>query len=180
MKSVRARAQRGPRRHALLMVAITALSAGCRVSTPVSASHRLLGTTVPVPGEPRWENSTGVGAHRSQCAQASHFLLFWSPSCERCKPWLAELDRLWRQSARPHLQPLGIASHADRDDAARVLSAYSIGLPQLVDREGTWMETYGITNLPTILVVDRCGKLVFVSSSRMPRDDIGRLYHGLE
>ncbi len=49
----------------------------------------------------------------------------------------------------------------DREHAQTVAQDHHIDFPCLLDKNGAWMKAAGIDGVPTFLVVDRDGKLVF-------------------
>jgi hypothetical protein len=55
----------------------------------------------------------------------------------------------------------------DREHAASVAKDEHITYPCLLDKQGAWMRSAGIEGVPTFLVIDREGKLVYKYKGRV-------------
>jgi hypothetical protein len=49
----------------------------------------------------------------------------------------------------------------ERGDVAETVKEHGIDYPTLLDANGTWMDSAGITGVPTFLVIDRKGRLSY-------------------
>ncbi|GAB4203018.1 MAG: hypothetical protein OHK0013_16810 [Sandaracinaceae bacterium] len=82
---------------------------------------------------------------------------FWASWCPPCRASVPALDAFAR--AHPEVSVIGVNVESDRG-AAFVRSAHdSLGAsyPTVHDHDGTLQQAYGITNLPTLLVLDGDG-----------------------
>lgn len=126
----------------LLLAAVPGL-AGCGVyARPEHAGARATVTS-------------GTAQKTARCGGSCTALLFWSPSCEACKPWLALADRLWRQNATC-ARLVGVTVDGSPDEVRAVLDAYRIAFPQTTDLGGSLQARAGIGGLPALVVTDRC------------------------
>ncbi len=146
-----------------LLLALTILASmglmGCLQGIPVGGTHPFLGRAM---------------SSNAQCGPNKTMLILWSPHCMTCKPWLAEVDRLWRQSDRT-TSVRGIVCDGDETASQAVLSKYRIDFPQLVDTRDACTNRYGVKELPRLLVLDECGRLVYASPEDLKATDLERV-----
>lgn len=88
---------------------------------------------------------------------------FWATWCEPCKEELPALELLARQHAGRGLAVYGVSFDEDREQIPGFLSRLGVTFPILWDRGGElFSERYGVSRLPTTLIVDRRGVIRFV------------------
>jgi peroxiredoxin len=61
----------------------------------------------------------------------------------------------------------------DRAAASTAAKKHGIDYPCLMDRDGAWMKAAGIQGLPSFVVVDRAGKLVYRYRGKLTPDGDG-------
>lgn len=87
-------------------------------------------------------------------------LNFWATWCPYCIREMPELDRLNSELAKDNkavILTIDVGESADR--VKKYITEKKYTLTALVDNEGSVAENYGITGLPTTIVVDRDGTL---------------------
>jgi len=85
----------------------------------------------------------------------------WASWCEACETELPALNRL-----ADHLDPstavvIGIAAGEARHTVTEFLERHPLRYPQLVDEDFRVVDTLGMRRVPTTLVIDRHGWVVF-------------------
>jgi cytochrome c biogenesis protein CcmG/thiol:disulfide interchange protein DsbE len=85
----------------------------------------------------------------------------WAPWCERCKTELPDLDRLARQLDGCGLV-VGVAVGEDAPHTAAFVHERGLGYPQVVDEEFHLADALRQTRVPTTLVIDGAGAIVYV------------------
>ena len=91
---------------------------------------------------------------------------FWATWCRPCRAVMPFLDRLHAQHRTQGLRVLGLTS----EPAARVqshLGAQPVGYTVASDARQTMLR-YAIRGLPTLIVIDRNGKVRHVSAGASP------------
>lgn len=169
---------RSRRRRAVRLTALLGALGGwlaaattCAPWTPRSARHALLG--VRLPRDLEAEVASALGPPRRPAPRCT-LLFFWAPWCERCKPWLSSLDRLQTQVRTPVV--LGVAVSSEREDVARVLRAYAVRMPQLVDADATWMRRLALDAVPRLVAVDGQGRLAYASPDEAELASLERVF----
>lgn len=93
---------------------------------------------------------------------------FFSPTCEPCKKKVPELlahrDELAKKNVKVVL--VAVLAESEPTDAARkALASWGAPSPFLVDRGDASKVEAGVTTLPTTLVLDASGRVVFRSTA---------------
>jgi len=89
-------------------------------------------------------------------------LNFWATWCLPCQRDLPMLDKLQREYKG--LTILGINTGESRDAIASFLAESKMGYPVLLSETGDIADDYLATAYPTLVLVDRAGKIVFYHS----------------
>ncbi len=88
-------------------------------------------------------------------------LNFWATWCPPCRPEKQALDRLYRSIGRRGLVVVAVADGETADEVRPVAAELGLAFPLLVDQaRHTSGGAYGVTALPTTVVIDRDGRLV--------------------
>lgn len=149
---------------ASLSVAIVALS-GCNAQRCVAPLEP------PAPTLPAQHDA------RSSCRSVPTALLFWAPSCEACKPWIASADRLWRRQATS-VRLVGVAVNGSPEEIREALAPYRVSFPQAEDSDGGAQARFGVRSIPALVVLDGCETVVRRSRDGDRVADLERLLHG--
>jgi hypothetical protein len=99
-------------------------------------------------------------------------LEFWARWCTGCKASVlrAVARREAMASSGIELVLVGVLAQDDSiADARAVLASWGVDSPFIVDRKGTILRKYGISDMPAAVVLDRNGAIQWVS----PEEDAG-------
>lgn len=146
-----------------------ALACGCAGGLPRTAAHPLLGERLRAP------TTTGASpdcAPTSESFARPTVVLVWSPWCASCKVWLTAVDRFWRQGGASRVRLVGVPTGAERADVERVLVEYDVSFPQAHDSQGAWVAAAGLDSVPRLLILDRGGRLRYVSPDDADAADV--------
>ena len=120
---------------------------------PWPRSKRQPNLTLPMlDGEP-WKLS-------GQAGQAV-LLNFWASWCEPCRAEMPALQRLSARYAQAGLQVLAVNFRESPDTVRRFVANTGMGLPVLMDADGSAAKSLGIGIFPTTVVIDRRGRIRF-------------------
>ena len=90
---------------------------------------------------------------------------FWASWCGPCAAQAPILDRVARKY-KDLVVVLGINVGESPSVAARYAKAKGLSYPILADVKGTTQELYGATVLPTVVLIDKQGKIRFLGHPR--------------
>lgn len=90
---------------------------------------------------------------------------FWATWCDACSKELGALDRLGDRARSDGGVVIGVAVGEPRATAAEFVSRHRVRFPQLVDEGFALTDALGQRRLPTTLVVDRHGRVVFTGGA---------------
>ncbi len=122
------------------------------------------------------EAGEGVGDIVSLEAERGHVVVldFWASWCGPCRQSIPVLNRVRERASANGARFYGINVERPRDLAPRqlILAHASFGalFPTVRDPDGRIQQAYGVTRLPTVVVVDRRG-LVRHAQSGVPSPD---------
>ncbi len=97
---------------------------------------------------------------------------FWASWCGPCRQEFPILDDLHRKYKPMGFTMLGVNVESDIRDAERFLSTTPVEFPILFDRENTVSGLYGVTAMPTTLLVDRQGRVRWLHRAYKPGDEV--------
>jgi peroxiredoxin len=140
--------------YSLLVVLPSLLACAAPVPAPAPAPA-LLPAVELVTSENR---AAGVDSMR---AGKVALVSFWAPWCDSC---VAELDALNRLDDRARSSGglvIGVAVGETPGSAAAFVASHKIRYPQLVDEDYKLTDALGQRRVPTTLVVDRTGHVVY-------------------
>lgn len=89
----------------------------------------------------------------------------WATWCEACAQELDALERLHARAAGRDAVVVGIDVGEPASAVASVVAARGLTYPQLVDEEFRFADALGQKRVPTTLVVDRAGRVVFTGGA---------------
>jgi thiol-disulfide isomerase/thioredoxin len=151
----------------------------------LAASHAMVGKQVPQLALPvLWEKAatpTAPGTPRAAAARNVDLaslkgnvvvLDFWAPWCGPCKHEMPVLDALARRMAPQGVMVVGVLVDQDRAGALEVLSKLNIAYPQLEDVQGQAQQAFDVRTLPSLVVLDRNGKIVAYHQGFTAEEDL--------
>jgi len=88
-------------------------------------------------------------------------LVFWATWCPECKAAIPEINAMTTDPLAGKLQILGLAFRESREKVANAVKARGIRYPVLLDERGQAARAYGIVGIPTYVLIDRRGNIVY-------------------
>jgi thiol-disulfide isomerase/thioredoxin len=96
-------------------------------------------------------------------------LSFWASWCGPCKRELPSLDSLLRQlDSTDAVRFYAVNVLESRREADAYFASEGLSLPILYDTDGRIADAFGVTALPTLILIDREGKVKFVEVGYKP------------
>ena len=96
----------------------------------------------------------------SQLRGQAVLLSFWASWCGPCRFELPELSRI--QPDYPNVKFVAVNVDRTRKDAEKFLSRVKFELPIAWDNEANILGEYGVISMPTMMLIDRNGTVVYV------------------
>jgi peroxiredoxin/outer membrane lipoprotein-sorting protein len=96
---------------------------------------------------------------------------FWATWCGPCKIELPHIQALYEEHRDDGLVVLGISNEPEAK-VRRFLESSRYTFPSLVDDEAEVAQQYGITSIPTIMIVDRQGNVVEHFIGAQPKESL--------
>lgn len=101
---------------------------------------------------------------------------FWATWCGPCQMQTPILDRVARRYEEKGLKVVGVNVHDDDHAAARKYAkAKNLSYPIVVDEAGLAQRDYAVNNLPSLVLVDREGRIVRVSRGLVDEATLDRM-----
>jgi thiol-disulfide isomerase/thioredoxin len=118
--------------------------------------------------------AAGTGSFRLDAHRGKPVLMevfaSWCGACERAAPMV---DDVYREAAKSGVVFVGVSLDDDARAAARAQQTWPIAYPVVVD-DGRVSRSYGVSLLPTFVLIDRAGKVRRVSSGVPSRRTLSR------
>lgn len=150
------------RRHedyCLLERAVVALLSLCAAWAACAADPPLIGREAP---DFALRALVGDNVRLSETRGRVVVLSFYGSRCNPCRAQLAALDRVRRTYGPAGLTVYGISIDDHAADAREFAASVDVGFPMLADPDKAVGRNYAIDRLPTIVIVDRIGKVRYV------------------
>jgi cytochrome c biogenesis protein CcmG/thiol:disulfide interchange protein DsbE len=116
---------------------------------------------------PRLELAAAGGAPKkalklSDLAGKAVLLDFWASWCGPCREQAPIVDRVSQELSGRGLVALGIVTDDEPDAARRFLAEHPVRYPSVVDEQRDAARAFGVQGLPTLVALDRSGRVVAV------------------
>lgn len=96
---------------------------------------------------------------------------FWASWCPPCREEMPSMQRAWEQLEGEGVLMLGINVGEDEDTIFRFTADYPVEFPLLLDRDSSVIKQWRVRGLPTTLVVDPDGRIVYQAIGSREWDD---------
>ena len=124
----------------------------------------------PAPG---FELPTGTGQTVSLESLRGQVVMlnFWASWCGPCRQEFPVLDAMYRKYQPMGFTLLAINVEPERADAQRFLDATPVSFPIAYDADNSVTRAYGVSAMPTTLMIDRKGQVRWVHLAYKPGDE---------
>ena len=96
---------------------------------------------------------------------------FWASWCGPCRQEFPILDQIHRKYRPLGFAMLGINVEPETPDAERFLASTPVGFPILFDRNNAVSRKFGVSGMPTTVLVDRKGRIRWLHQAYKPGDE---------
>lgn len=88
-------------------------------------------------------------------------LFFWTTWCPFCRKELRDLNQLYPELKKDDLEVLAIDVGESPDKVKSFIKGYALSFKVLLDKDTVVAQTYSILGVPTYVLVDKKGSVVF-------------------
>ncbi|HRG97825.1 MAG TPA: TlpA disulfide reductase family protein [Polyangiaceae bacterium] len=127
-------------------------------------------------------NGDALGPKTEQVALASLkgrpvLLDYWATWCGPCQAEAPVVDRIYRRHKERGLVVLGVNVNAknDLDSVAPWVQRKGLSFPILHDFDNSGSAAFNVTNIPTLVLISREGKVVAIRTGVTSDEDLDRL-----
>ncbi|HEY3233391.1 MAG TPA: TlpA disulfide reductase family protein [Polyangiaceae bacterium] len=120
-------------------------------------------------------DGTGNRVRLSELKGQAVLLDFWASWCGPCRQQAMIVDRLSRQYAGKGAIALGVNTGDEPESAVRFLRSRSIGYASVADHTNETARAYGVQELPTLVIVDRAGRVVSIFRRMVSQNELEAL-----
>ena len=99
---------------------------------------------------------------------------FWASWCVPCRTQAPIIDTVAKRHG-DELAVVGVNTSDERDAAVRFAQGQNLSYPMVFDENNRVAAEYSVTGLPTLVVVDKSGKIVAVRRSLVPETELEAL-----
>ncbi len=96
---------------------------------------------------------------------------FWASWCAPCRQEFPALDEIYRKYKPMGFAIVGINVESEKADAERFLGMRPVTFPILFDPDNRVSASYGVSAMPTTVLVDRQGRLRWQHRAYKPGDE---------
>lgn len=104
------------------------------------------------------ENLISLSSYKDKSAV---LLFFWATWCPFCRDELKELNSRYAELTRDKVEIIGVNLGESQAKVEKFIRSYVLAFPMLLDRENSTAYTYNIVGVPTLVLVDKKGNIVF-------------------
>lgn len=154
----------------ILLRSALAAAAACVAPGALAAATAPAGDAVPAPDFELPLRSGGT-VKLGQLRGKVVMLNFWASWCGPCRQEFPILDEMYRKYQPMGFTLLGVNVESETKDAERFLAATPVSFPVAFDRENAVSGKYGVSAMPTTLLVDRKGNVRWLHRAYKPGDE---------
>jgi thiol-disulfide isomerase/thioredoxin len=96
---------------------------------------------------------------------------FWASWCGPCRQEFPVLDSIYRKYGPMGFSLVAVNVESDSSDAERFLAALPVSFPVAYDGDNAVSGQYGVSAMPTTLIVDRKGQVRWLHRAYKPGDE---------
>lgn len=100
---------------------------------------------------------------------------FWASWCGPCRAQAPIIDELARTRGSEELVVVGVNTSDERDAAIQFARSQNLSYPMVFDENNRVAAAYSVTGLPTLVVVDKSGKITAVRRSVVRQNELEQL-----
>ncbi len=154
------------------MIAIRRLPIVAMLSAFVALSWPAAATDGSVPA-PEFNLVNRAGGQLSLASLRGQVVMinFWASWCGPCRQEFPALDEMYRKYKPMGFTMVGINVESEKADAERFLGARPVSFPILFDPDNKVSGNYGVSAMPTTVLVDRQGRLRWQHRAYKPGDE---------
>ena len=86
---------------------------------------------------------------------------FWASWCKPCRAQSPIVDAVAKKFESDEVMVVGVNTGDTRRLAQAFLKEHPVSYASVIDEEGTTSRAFGVTTLPTIVVIDRQGRITY-------------------
>ena len=133
----------------------------------------LTGTTGGAPQAPEFTLANRAGGEISLAGLRGQVVMinFWASWCGPCRQEFPALDEMYRKYKPMGFTMVGINVESEKADAERFLGMRPVTFPILFDPANKVSGSYGVSAMPTTVLVDRQGRLRWQHRAYKPGDE---------
>ena len=126
----------------------------------------------PIPAPDFALGDTGGNLHRLDEYLGKPLIVnFWATWCPPCIEEMPSMNRAWHQVKDEGIGMIAINVGEDEDTVFTFTADYPVDFPLLLDEDSTAVYAWGVQGLPTTLVVDPAGRIVYRAVGGRAWDD---------
>jgi len=103
-------------------------------------------------------------------------LFFWTTSCPYCRKELRIINNRYEELTKESLELLPINIGESAEKVNNFLKKYSLAFRVLLDQDGEVAYSFGLLGVPTYILIDQKGKIVF-NGYAFPEREYKKLIH---
>jgi thiol-disulfide isomerase/thioredoxin len=101
---------------------------------------------------------------------------FWASWCAPCRAQAPIIDKLAREHESANdLVVVGVNTSDEHESALEFARSANLSYPMVYDEQNRVAAAYSVTGLPTLIVVDKAGKIVSVRRSVVRKSELEQL-----
>lgn len=104
----------------------------------------------------------GSRVQLSQLAGKPVVVAFWASWCGPCRAETPALNRLYKRLSQQGVSLIGVNTQDDPSRALAFIKSAKLDYPIVSDEDGNVASSFGVSSLPTIVVIDKQGTIVAV------------------
>jgi thiol-disulfide isomerase/thioredoxin len=122
---------------------------------------------------PAFELPTRAGGHIGLDALRGQVVMinFWASWCGPCRQEFPILEQMYRKYGPMGFSLIAVNVESDPADSERFLAKMPVSFPIAYDAGNVVSDAYGVSAMPTTLIIDRKGKVRWMHRAYKPGDE---------